>query len=267
MEIKSVADYLKHVLSFEQQHISQWLFRGVRDANYDLIPSLFRIDITNTLTNWKDLEKYMLRIFKRESIPFLEIIPQDELELITLAQHYGLPTRLLDWSTNPLIALFFALECFDRNIDSAVWCYGVFSTHNCHPESTRIDRRLDIERGVDKIVFPNHISQRIANQSGCFTLHNLPEGREKFIPFGKQDYDFGIFDKLIIKKEYQKDIMQQLFDLGYHYGLIYPGLDGLSKRIKFEVLTHKRCSNENQLKKIEDLLEKKYYKRASEHPT
>lgn len=259
MEIKSVAGYLKHVLSFEQQHISQWFFRGVRDANYDLIPSLFRLDITNTLTNWKDLEKYMLRIFKRESRPFLKIIPRNKLELITLAQHYGLPTRLLDWSINPLIALFFALEHFDKNIDSAVWCYGVFSTHNCHPESTRIDRRVNLEKSG--IVFPSHISPRITNQSGCFTFHNLPEGREKFIPFDKQnDNSYGSFVKIIIKKEYQKDIMQQLFDLGYHHGLIYPGLDGLSKRIKFEALTHKRCTNEKQL---ENCCSEKNYKMDS----
>lgn len=249
MEIKSVTDYLGHVQSFEQQHIAQWFFRGVRDADYELIPSLFRIDINNTLTNWNDLEEYMLQIFKRESRPFLNTIPQDEIELITLAQHHGLPTRLLDWSTNPLIALFFALERFDKNIDSAVWCYGFPSTHNCHPESTRIDRRLTLEKG-NNIIFPNHISPRVTNQSGCFTVHNLPEGREKFIPFEKGKNDFGLFDKIIIKKEFQKDIMDQLYDLGYHHGLIYPGLDGLSKRIKYEAsTTHKRCTNEEQLKR------------------
>lgn len=249
MEIKSVTDYLGHVQSFEQQHIAQWFFRGVRDSEYELIPSLFRIDINSTLTNWNDLEEYMLQIFKRESRPFLNTIPQDEIELITLAQHHGLPTRLLDWSTNPLIALFFALECFDKNIDSAVWCYGFPSTHNCHPESTRIDRRLTLEKG-NNIIFPNHISPRVTNQSGCFTVHNLPKGREKFIPFEKGKNDFGLFDKIIIKKEFQKDIMDQLYDLGYHHGLIYPGLDGLSKRIKYEAsTTHKRCTNEEQLKR------------------
>lgn len=255
-DIKSVAEYLEHVHAFEQQHIAQWLFRGVRKVDYELIPSIFRIDIENTLTNWDDLEEYMLQLFKREARPFLDKMPQDDLELITLAQHHGLPTRLLDWSTNPLIALFFAIERFDQDIDSAVWCYGFPSTHNCHPVSTRIERRLTVEKG-GHIIFPNHISPRVTNQSGCFTAHDLPNKREPFIPFEKQG-DFGLFDKIIIKKQHQKDMMDQLYDLGYHLGLIYPGLDGLSKRIKYEASsTHKRCSNPEQLKRYMDRINNK----------
>jgi len=249
MEIKSVIDYLGHVRSFEQQQIAQWFFRGVKDATYELIPSLFRININNSFANWKELEDYILRIFKRESRPLLNTIPLDEIELITLAQHHGLPTRLLDWSTNPLIALFFAVERFDKNIDSAVWCYGFPSTNNCHPESTRIDRRLTLEK-EKIIIFPNHISPRITNQSGCFTEHKLPEGRDKFIPFNNGQNDLGLFENLTIKKDFQKEIMNQLYDLGYHHGLIYPGLDGLSKKIKYEAsTTHVRSTNDEQLMK------------------
>ena len=244
--MKSVTDYLRHVQEFEQQHVAQWFFRGVRRETYELVPSLFRIDIKNTLTNWDDLEAYMHQQFQRESRPFHNKTPQDDLEWLALAQHYGLPTRLLDWTTNPLIALFFANENYDREVDSAVWCYGFPSTHNCHSVSTRIDRRLTLER-VDRIIFPNHISPRITNQSGCFTVHELPEGQTPFVPFNQQE-DFGLFEKIVIKKQYQKDIMNELYDLGIHSGLIYPGLDGLSKRIRFEVsTTHKRCTNLKQL--------------------
>ncbi|MCG8321709.1 MAG: FRG domain-containing protein [Cytophagales bacterium] len=249
VEIKSVTDYLEHVQAFEQQHIAQWIFRGVGNVDYKLVPSLFRIDIQSTLTNWDDLEKYMLQLFKREARPFLDTLPQDELELVTLAQHHGLPTRLLDWTTNPLIALFFANECYDNETDSVVWCYGFPSTHNCHFESTRIDRRLTLEKG-SFIIFPNHISPRITNQAGCFTEHMLPKEQEPFTPFENQMDGLGLFDKIVIKKQYQKDILNQLYDLGYHHGLIYPGLDGLSKRIKYEAsTTHKRSSNPEQLKR------------------
>jgi len=251
IEIKSVSEYLAHIQSFEQQHIAQWFFRGQEDEAYDLIPGLFRINIKDTLTNWNDLEEYMLNIFQREARPFNEFKSEDDIELISLAQHHGLPTRLLDWSMNPLIALFFAVENYNSNAEnSAVWCYGFPSTNNCFPTSTRIDKRLELEKS-GKIIFPNHISPRITNQSGCFTIHELPQGKEDFIPFNKQVDIFGMFDLFIINRNYRKDILDQLYDLGYHHGLIYPGLDGIAKRIKFEAVTsHNRCSNERQLKKM-----------------
>ena len=250
IEIKSVSEYLSTVQSFEQQHIAQWIFRGQGNEKYQLVPSLFRIDIKSTLTDWNDLEEYMLKVFKREARPFSEFEPEDESELLALAQHHGLPTRLLDWSTNPLVALFFAVENYDSDVEnSAVWCYGFHSTHNCHPVSTRIDRRLTLEKGND-IIFPNHVSPRITNQSGCFTIHELPKGREDFVPFDQQNNDCGLFDLIVVNKKHRKDILDQLYDLGYHHGLIYPGLDGLSKRIKYEAsTTHNRCSNERQLKR------------------
>lgn len=250
IEIKSVSEYLELIQTFEQQHIAQWIFRGQENEKYDLVPSLFRIDIKNTLTNWKDLEEYMLRIFVREAKPFSVFDQNDIIELTSLAQHHGLPTRLLDWTTNPLIALFFAVEKYDSDAEkSAVWCYGYPSTHNCHPVSTRIDRRLTLEKSK-KIIFPNQISPRITNQCGCFTYHDLPDNRDEFIPFNKQEEIFGILDLIMINKTNRKPILDQLYDLGYHHGLIYPGLDGLAKRIKYEAsTTHDRCNNERQLKK------------------
>ena len=99
----------------------------------------------------------------------------------------------------------------------------------------------------NSIIFPTHISPRITNQSACFTVHELPNGKEKFIPFNKSVVP-GIFELFIITKKNRKNILDQLYDLGYHHGLVYPGLDGISKRIKYEAKsTHKRNSNEQQL--------------------
>lgn len=256
IEIKSVSEYLESVNSFEQQHIAQWIFRGQGNDKYDLVPSLFRINLKNTFTDWNDLEEYMLKVFEREARPFNEFQPKDAIELLSLAQHHGLPTRLLDWSTNPLVALFFAVEDYDSDTEiSAVWCYGYPSTNNCHPESTRIDRRLTLEK-ENQIIFPTHVSPRITNQSGCFTIHELPKGKDTFIPFNKQTNIIGLLDLFIIRKAHRKKILDQLYDLGYHHGLIYPGLDGISKRIKYETsTTHERCSNERQLKKYFEKLE------------
>lgn len=246
-EIKSINEYLEIINKFDQQQIAQWIFRGQGNDNYDLIPSLFRIDLKETFTEWADLEEYMLKVFEREAFPFGEYKIEKRNELISLAQHHGLPTKFLDWSTNPLIALFFAIEDYNKSAKNCyVWCYGLPSTNNCLPTSTRIDRKLLLEK-ENSIIFPTHISPRITNQSACFTVHELPNGKEKFIPFNKSVVP-GIFELFIITKKNRKNILDQLYDLGYHHGLVYPGLDGISKRIKYEAKsTHKRNSNEQQL--------------------
>lgn len=232
IKINSVSQYVELTSNFDQQHVSQWFFRGVDKKERKLIPGLYRLDISKGFTSWVDLESYILQIFQREAKPFHNLQNQEHVEMLCLAQHHGLPTRLLDWTTNPLIALFFATEKYNLDSDSAVWCYGVHSTINCLPESTIVERRISTR---EQILFPQHISQRITNQSGCFTVHHHPEERSDFIAFEDSNEASGIFEKKIIPSDVKKKLFVQLYEIGYHYGLIYPGLDGISKRLKFEL--------------------------------
>src|SRR5882762_8533598 len=95
-----------------QQHIEpyldgNYLFRGVTSVRHTLIPSVGRQrDGYNYSVN---IEKALFDQFKREALPFLAARPQNDWEWLALAQHYGVPTRLLDWSESPSVSLFFAV--------------------------------------------------------------------------------------------------------------------------------------------------------------
>lgn len=242
--IKSLGEYIEFINHQEYRHISQWFFRGHSDKSYELVPSLFRVDRKESWANWDRIEEYIMRQFKAESRPYIKSVPSNEIEWLTMAQHYGLPTRLLDWSTNPLIALYFAVENYKNNKDANVWLYGLSSTNNCWGESTWLAKKIDLSGNIcEKIVFPSHIDSRITNQSGCFTIHEIPERDQSFIPLNESPRIFDTFIKITIDKNIKQDILNELYYVGIHCGFIYPGLEGLTSRLKFEIeTTHKRTT-------------------------
>ncbi|MGH7468207.1 MAG: FRG domain-containing protein [Longimicrobiales bacterium] len=93
-----------------------------RTANqaWPLWPSLCRIaPVADTI---RAAEQALITEFKRYALPYLKRAPRNDWQWLALAQHYGIPTRLLDWSSNPLAALFFAVAD-PTCTDSAVWSY------------------------------------------------------------------------------------------------------------------------------------------------
>ncbi len=243
-KIISVSQFIDFINHQEHQHVSQWFYRGHSNSSYQLTPSLFRIDRGEAWAEWDRIEEYIMRQFKAESVPYLKSIPTNDIDWLTMAQHYGLPTRLLDWTTNPLVALYFAVENYKNQSDANVWFYGLTSTNNCWDESTWLAKKINLSGNIcENIIFPSHIDSRITNQSGCFTIHPIPEGSNSFVPINETPRIFDTFLKVTIDKNIKKDILNELYYLGIHRGFIYPGLEGLSSRIKFEIeTTHKRTT-------------------------
>ncbi|MCP1382283.1 hypothetical protein [Runella salmonicolor] len=94
----------------------------------------------------------------------------------------------------------------------------------------------------ENIIFPSHIDSRITNQSGCFTIHEIPKDNNPFIPINKNPrISVDTFIEITIDKDIKKDILNELYYVGIHRGFIYPGLEGLTSRLKFEIeTTHNR---------------------------
>ncbi|MGG0554724.1 FRG domain-containing protein [Priestia aryabhattai] len=125
--VRNFNDYLEILREIKKDDENVW-FRGQSNASYRLVPSAMRDVYTikdqfdrpkkpvklTEYNNRGDMVAYvdvagMLEEFKKLAKPYFRIQPNNDLEWYFLAQHYGIPTTLLDWSTDPLVALFFAM--------------------------------------------------------------------------------------------------------------------------------------------------------------
>ncbi|HWN44047.1 MAG TPA: FRG domain-containing protein [Thermoanaerobaculia bacterium] len=204
-------------IHFVTQHCScSWIFRGQACSDWDLIPKVDRLEFEGA-RNSKGrlgLEQAILKEFKLLAQPHLSYFPRSDWEWLAHAQHYRLPTRLLDWTFKPLAALYFAVEERGHdNWDSIVFCYNHGNKH-FQPDSSPF-----VVEAIEHFT-PPHINTRITSQGGCFTVH--PHDR-KINP--------GKLVRIEIPKKNRNKIRETLFMLGIHHASIFPDLEGIAEHI------------------------------------
>lgn len=192
------------------------VYRGVSDSSYQLVPKVGREMPRWNHQSVKEAEKYMLTMFKQRSIPFLKFSPRNDWEWLALAQHHGLPTRLLDWSRNPLVAAYFSVND-ETSTDSAIYVLK----SDKYPISSDEESKSPFEYLEEMKFIPSHITERIIAQSGLFTIHPDPVK-----PFSGND-----IEKIIIKNSFRKELKKILFKYDIHKASLFPGMDGLSEHI------------------------------------
>ena len=105
----TLPQFLQLIEGFQATTEESLWFRGCGQASYKLLPSLYRHRDAKSLDKVVDLEQKLMIRFKQRSLPYLTRSLANDWETLFFMQHYGIPTRLLDWTENPLIALHFAL--------------------------------------------------------------------------------------------------------------------------------------------------------------
>ena len=200
-----------------------WIFRGESSTRNPLRPGAGRVsdDLgprrTQRFTE-RD-EREALERFKRDALPFLEyrLPPDHDLEWLAIAQHYGMQTRLLDWTESLLIAAFFAVEGAGAHGNASAIIYGVKDLPVVAPTADPFGLR---EVAVYR---PSRVTPRIGPQWSIFTIH--PQPTADFRKSGR------LSEWRLPGRARCERIKLVLDSCGINYASLYPDLSGLARHI------------------------------------
>ncbi len=256
--IKTVAiedmDHLYELLNEQEfrddlkRNRNLYVYRGQPDASFPLTTSLSR----NCKDKKKELEPCMLRNFTKYAVLEEPSIEKSVWRQMIFGQHHGLPTRLLDWSFSPLIALHFSVTENDMEVmdqrDSVVWRTDIHELHDLLPDKYKaicekynstvfsVEMLAEVCDSLDMydrdmgdrsmvMIEPPSVDVRIVNQYSFFSV----------IPNDMNDIE-AFLDKYTEKTVcyiINRDIRWQIRDMLDHQNvserIVYPGLDGLSR--------------------------------------
>lgn len=263
-KIKTVEEYLKAIDSVYKKFWGEtqsadtlkyspkiW-YRGVKAQDYVMLPSISRRGLN------VDYETIFLSKFKSKAIPYLGQLPSYPFseglsgywDWLFLMQHYSVPTRLMDWSEDALVALLFAINVKatpeELAKDPAVWCLNpvklneAFNFNDLYPPGyiPNVEEKEVYEMfGPEQNGFINKKpcaaygplnSTRIVAQKGVFTVFPYTKNMTEFdkLP-DSSDY----MEKLIICKDSRKAITEQLRKYGINYAQLFPEIGYVADEI------------------------------------
>ena len=258
--LDSLKDYISSVESFRGNRKGPIWYRGCGKTAHVLKPSLYRHKSSQAIDDLMTLEKKLLARFRERSIPFLSRHMANNWEWLFLMQHYGVPTRLLDWSESPLMALFFAVTSARHTLglrgnpvfssDAAVWLLDpvewnrksvnlksfsgeVLTTDDPNANGYTPVGDVKTMKPYPIAVYGAHNSQRIVAQRGVFVCFGH-DTRPMEQVFENEQFPKISLMKLIIKRGRLPHIFAALLRQGVTDSVVFPDLDGLAREIKRE---------------------------------
>lgn len=217
--VESARAFARWVSNFGPQG-GELIFRG-QPCDEPLRPKLGRYGKRGLI----ELEQKLFDEFVRRSFALLRAEASSDWERLALAQHFGLPTRLLDWTSNAFAALWFAIR--ERDAPSPV-VYALKVR-----DEDLVDVRIDpFENGQRTRIFrPRVITRRIAAQAGVFTVHRIED--DHFVPLERnRKYGDALF-RITISAEHRRRIRQELNMFGANEESFFPDYAGVCDYLRW----------------------------------
>ncbi len=216
-------DLMNLVAEYSPKHRQEgWLFRGLSECGYELTAAIGRKEARKDPSTGCEkpfdpgLEKKALDEFQRISRPYLSKEPEGKLDWLAIAQHHGMPTRLLDWSEGLLVAAYFACRYAGTKGDAAICALQV---HPTIPEASPKDDPFANEG--PRVYRPRHLTPRIPSQQSVFVIHNRPD----------HPFEHASLFKFVVESTACWPIKQNLDACGINEHTIYADLDGSARYV------------------------------------
>ena len=253
--VSSIVEFAQIILEikdswFPNTDFPEIWYRGVKDAAFDLLPgAYFRHDCD---------ELSLVLHFRSLSPSLLPREPLDDWEWYYLMQHYGIPTRLLDWTESPLAALYFALEENAIKRSPCVWMMDPYSLNRLSGEEyilfpypdtdlkywlpdfcggrAKVHTFDDGARFKDNTkplaIYPKRYNPRIVAQRGVFTVHGMEKSPINHLPLTDEDGKETRIAKITFKPSARGKLRNELWTLGFSKVAIYPEPQSLADDLK-----------------------------------
>jgi hypothetical protein len=235
-------------------------YRGCGKLAHKLKPSLYRHSGSKAIEDFIRLEKLLLEKFKQRSVPFHSRSLADPWEWLFLMQHFGVPTRLLDWSESPLMALFFAVTSARHSLgsrgrpvfcdDACIWFLdpeqwnkhavdlksftgSVLTTDDPNAHAYKPVGDINMMKSFPIAIYGAHNSQRIVAQRGVFVCFGK-DTRPMEVVYSQENFRSECLMRLVIKKSRLPHMHEALRRHGLTDSVAFPDLEGLAREIKRE---------------------------------